>query len=485
MVDVYDHLAGSGPGQPVPDALVAHAARILGLESPVDSGPAEPEPTAKVIVTGPEGQAVLDIALGSPAGSLATRLGAAVGVRDVECLRLQGGSVLAPHDTLASHGVTDGTVIVVDDAVSAAITGIPAVSYDDPTTWAGPTDVVSRLRRRLATSSLRQRAIAAVVAAIALVLVTVAATAGGSAPVPRALPVVAQAQISSAVARDWLADTPYRHARAAGVPMGLGRSGAAFAGTLEPAGSTTIGALSSERFIVSPTTGSPYGLTVVLRGAQLAYVPTITGLPFASPAGAVVPETGRPERASSVAEAATWATAWATTTFGPGSTGAASVLGFALAGNVTVLSQWHPSAGAALVARVEIPLSNTAAGTPAANAVASATAVLTATQTTVSSDQAAVAAANSAAQAAVAAAPPGSPAPLTAAAAAAQTKAVAAQAKLTGDQATETADQTALSAAQQTESTEMAGVVSVYDVAFNATGTALAWSPPAYGTGGS
>jgi hypothetical protein len=236
-----------------------------------------------------------------------------------------------------------------------------------------------------------------------------------------------------------------------------------------------------------------------------------------------VPQTG-----AIVAPSATGpAQAWAQATFGPGATSPVTALGFGLAGSTKVLNQWDPKTGAAMVARIQVPLSTSAPGTASATARTKASDTVAADRKTVSadqraltntvatlvSDQDAVTKANSAAQTAVAAsnaaqakvAADNAANPVsaslaadtatatTAAAAviAAQKTATTAQATLTADQHTHTLAAAQLASDQKTEQADLAlaaqadnqhstTVESVYDVAFNAAGTPLAWAPADY-----
>jgi hypothetical protein len=334
---------------------------------------------------------------------------------------------------------------------------------------------------------------------------------------------LASNRLASRAVTAWLADKPFGGPRLTGVPANLGRSGGPVTATVEVAGSSISDGIVSQQFIVVPASGMPYGLSVVLYKGKVAYPVTLTGILFAESATGtgtpVVPQTG-----AIVAPSATGpAQAWARATFGPGATNPVTAIGFGLAGSAKVLNQWDPKIGAAMVARIQVPLSTGAPGTVSAVAQTKASdtvaadgetvsadqRALTRTAATLVSDEAAATKANTAAQAAVAAsnaaqakvaadsaaaslaADTATAASAAAAVTAAQTAATTAQAALTADQHAQSLAAAKLAADQKTERADVAlaaqaenqhsaTVESVYDVAFNAAGTPLAWVPADY-----
>jgi len=209
---------------------------------------------------------------------------------------------------------------------------------------------------------------------------------------------------------------------------------------------------------------------VVTYKGQLAYPVTVTPLPFASsvPPGTtpVVPQTGKIVASTATGQAQ----AWAAEVFGP-SGRPVDGLGYSLAGHVTVLNQWIPVAGAALVARVSVPLAGIPPGPPGSRAVAADQRVFTAEGDAFRSAHDDVTQPNNSAQAAMAAAN-----------------------ALTADQQAQDAAAAALSSARQPQATDTATlttttgvaaetVTSVYDVAFDAQGQPIAWAPADYQIG--
>jgi hypothetical protein len=527
-----DSLNREGPVPP--DDMMAAAARILGVadSAPTDDG--ERDATVLVTVAGPNGRKVVQVASNVPAGRLAQSLGEAVGVTVVARLSVRGGDVIHPAQTLNEVGVRAGSVILVDEPGAPGLVnnngaGGGSVRLESGTHqqyWTRPQATRGRGRSNFGRTRRERTVLAVAVAVLAVVafLLGGALTGGSNSPASNQL---ASNRLATRAVTAWLANKPFGGPRLTGVPANLGRSGGPVTATVEAAGSSTSDGIVSQQFIVVPATGMPYGLSVVLYKGKVAYPVTLTGVGFAESATgtgtSVVPQTG-----AIVAPAAIGpAQAWAQATFGPGATSPVTALGFGLAGSTKVLNQWDPKTGAAMVARIQVPLSSGAPGTASATARTKASDTVAADRKTVSadqralvntaatlvSDQDAVTKANSAAQTAVAAsnaaqakvtadnaASPVSASlaadtatATTAAAAvtAAQKTATTAQATLTADQHTHTKAAAHLAADQKTEQADLAlaaqadnqhstTVQSVYDVAFNAAGTPLAWAPADY-----
>lgn len=491
-------VGGSDNGTPVvaPD-LLAQAAQILGVDTSAGS-PSEHSNLLLVTVAGPDAHKVVRVPLDVPAGHLARTLGDAVGVTVVARLSVRGGKVIRPAQTLAEVGIRTGSVIVVDEPGSPGLSETARSVVTD-----GAQQYWSRSparRGRQETPPGRTGGQWALLGGSVVAMVVVVALAGAALFGGSSTTSAAPTAVSLRAADAWLAAKPFAGGRLGGVPADLGRSGAALNAVLEPAGSSSAAGITSQQFIVVPRAGTAFGLSVVTYRGKIAYPPTVTGLPFADGARTrTVPESGKIVRPS----AAKAAQAWAQSAFGPDATGAVAKLGFGLAGEVRVLNQWQPKSGPAFVARIQVPLSSTAAGTPAARAAGALSAIRHTVATerntlgpladAIVADQATLASADTTAQAAVAAAgaaKPPNPPPLAAAATAAQQAATnaqnaltkdqhaltAARAKLAGDQKTEATDAAALKAA----ATQPATVVSVYDVAFTSSGTALTWVPADY-----
>jgi len=480
----------------VPPDLLAQAAQILGVDTSRAS-PSEHSNLLLVTVAGSRAHKVARVPTDVPAGRLARTLGDAVGVTVVARLSVRNGDVIRPTQTLAEVGVRTGSVIVVDEpgAPGLAEPGRAVVPDANQQYWSS-----SPARGRQDASPGRTGRQWALLGVSIAALIVIVALIGGALFGGSSTTSAAPSAMSLRAANAWLAARPFVGPRLGGVPADLGRSGRALRAVLEPAGSSSAAGITSQEFIVVPDTGAPFGLSVVTYNAKIAYPLTVTGLPFAGGAAThTVPESGKIVRPSAI----TAAQAWAQNTFGPHATSAVAKLGFGLAGKVKVLNQWQPKGGPAFVARIQVPLSTTAAGTPAAKAATTLSGlrrVISAERATlkglgakVAADQATLNAANKAAQAALAAAgaakPPNSPR-LAGAATAAQQAATnarnaldtdrqslaAGHAKLAGDLKTEGIDAAGLKAATARSST----VVSVYDVAFNSAGKALTWVPADY-----
>jgi hypothetical protein len=317
-----------------------------------------------------------------------------------------------------------------------------------------------------------------------------------------------------AVAAAWADASPYSGPVVPGVPADLGRSGK-LTGVIEPVGFRIDGSTQSTWFVVVPSSGQAFGLTVQLVGGSLAGPPAISPLPFG--AGALPPSAG--DRVTTLPAPSKTITGWVTQTFGaPGALLASPGIG--VVGSPKVVAEWLPKAGGAVM-QVQVGLSSKAAGTPA---TAQAAAV-TAAKATVASDAAALAkdsaglaqataalaqanaslaqanASNASAQQALAAAnaaaaanPAAVPqvAPATAAAtataaaaaaamtgaAAAQSAATTAQAAVTADQAKQKTDLAALKAAKAKETSPFT-TVGRYDV-WVTNGHVTGWVPTGY-----
>jgi hypothetical protein len=316
------------------------------------------------------------------------------------------------------------------------------------------------------------------------------------------------------VAAAWADAARYSGPLLPGVPPGLGRSGK-LTGVVEPVGFNVAGSTQCAWFVVVPSSGQAFGLTVKLVGGSLAAPPAISPLPFG--AGALPPSSGLRVAASS-APSKTVAD-WATQTFGAHGALLASP-GIGLVGTPKVVAEWRPETGGSVM-QVQVKLSDKAAGTPAtalAAVVSAAKALVAADATALAKDSATLAQANAAlgqanavlgqanagnasaqqalaaANAAAAANPAAVPqvAPATAAAAAtaaavatattgaatAQSAATAAQAAVTADQAKQKTDQAALKAAQAKETSPFT-TVGWYDV-WVTNGHVTGWVPTGY-----
>lgn len=517
-----------------PDDMVAAAARILGVADAAPTDDGERDAMVLVTVAGPNSRKVVQVASNVPAGRLAQSLGDAVGVTVVARLSVRGGDVVHPAQTLGEVGVRAGSVILVDEpgapglvnhGVGGGAVSLESGSYQQY--WTRPQATRGRGRGHFGRTRRERTVLAAAVAVLAVVAFLLGGALTGGPRSPSSPPV--SNRLASRAVTAWLADKPFNGPRLTGVSANLGRSGGPVTATVEAAGSSSADGIVSQQFIVVPATGKPYGLSVVLYKGKVAYPVTLTGIQFAeSGAGAgagagapIVPQTG-----AIVAPSATGpAQAWAQATFGPGATSPVTALGFGLSGSTKVLNQWDPKTGAAMVARIQVPLSSGAPGTASATTrtkandtvttdrqtISADQTALTNTAATLASDQDAVTKANSAAQAAVAASnaaqaqvaadnatnpPSASLAPdnatvAAAAVTAAQKTATTAQATLSSDQHTQSLAAAQLAADEKTEQADVAlaaqadnqhsaTVESVYDVAFNAAGTPLAWAPADY-----
>jgi hypothetical protein len=516
-----------------PDDMMAAAARILGVADAAPTDDGERDTTVLVTVAGPNSRKVVQVASNVPAGRLAQSLGDAVGVTVVARLSVRGGVVIHPAQTLNEVGVRAGSVILVDEPGAPGLvnngTGVAPASSQPGYQhyWTRPQTTRGRGRSSVGRTRRERTVLTVTVAGLAVVafLLGGALTGGSNSPASNQL---ASNRLATRAVTAWLANKPFDGPRLIGVPANLGRSGGpAVTATVEAAGSSTSDGIVSQQFIVVPDSGTPYGLSVVLYKGKVAYPVTLTGILFAEsatgPGTPVVPQTG-----AIVAPSATGpAQAWARATFGPGATSPITALGFGLAGSAKVLNQWDPKTGAAMVARIQVPLSTGAPGTASAVARTKASDTVTADRETVSADQRAVTRtaatlvsdedavtkANGAAQAAVAAsntaqakvaadsaanpvsaslaADTATATTAAAAVTAEQTAATTAQATLTADQHAHALAAAKLVADQKTERADLAlaaraenqhpaTVESVYDVAFNAAGQPLAWAPADY-----
>lgn len=511
---------GTANGQLAPPSdLMARAAEILGVDDTTDTRPAPGSrpgsATVMVTVAGPDRRQVMQVPGDVPMGRLAATLGEAVGVAVVSRVSLRDGEAVLPGQTLANVGARAGSVIFVDApggarAVPAAPRGGNGAGYDDSGHyWSKGTRSRPGTTPALTSARTRNRWAALGVAVVALVAVSMllgAALFGASSPAASSAPKSDQL-LAGRAAQAWVDGATFSGPRLAGVPANLGRSGPTARGTVEAVGSSASGAITSQLFVVAPTTGPAYGLSVVTYNGRVAYPPTVSPLPFAVsiPAGGspVVPQTGTIVAPTAVRQAQAWAAA----AFGS-PTNPADRLGYGINGPVKVLAQWIPKTGAALVTRVQVPLTGIVAGTAQTAALTAAQSTLTgdtgsvaAARTTVARiaatvahDQAEVARTAASAQGAVAAAAaanPPNPPQLATAVTAAQQAATDAQNSLSADQQTQAGDQAALAAAIQAQTSAAAAektaaaaaltsVVSVYDVAYNTAGQAIAWSPADY-----
>jgi hypothetical protein len=499
------NLNGTTNGQLAPPAdLMARAAEILGVDDTPGTLPA-PGTTVMVTVAGPDRRQVMQVPTDVAMGRLAATLGEAVGVTVVSRV----------CQTLADVGARAGSIIFLNAAggarsIPTAPRGGNGAGHDDSDHYqrkgtrlqprTTPAVTPARTRTRWAGLSL------ALAALVAVSMLLGAALFGGASPTATSVPKSDQL-LAARAAQAWVDGVTFSGPRLAGVPADLGRSGPTARGTVEAVGSSTSGAITSQLFVVAPTTGPVYGLSVVTYHGKVAYPPTVSPLPFAMSMVAgrppVVPQTGTIVAPTAVGQAQTWAAA----VFGS-PTAPTGRLGYGVAGPVKILAQWVPKTGAALVTRVQVPLAGVLTGTAQAAALTAAQSTLTADTISVAAARTAVAAivatvahdqdqvtrTVAAAQVAVAAAatanPPNLP-PLAAAVTAAQQAATDAQTSLSADQQTQTGDQSALAAAIQTQHSAAAAektaatvaltsVVSVYDVAYDTAGQAIAWSPADY-----
>lgn len=500
---------GSANGQLAPPAdLMARAAEILGVDDTTNTRPAvgSGSGSAMVMVTvaGPERRQVMQLPVDVPMGNLAATLGEAVGVTVVSRVSLRDGETVLPSQTLSDVGVRAGTVIFVDSPGGArSIRPGPLRgngAHHDSHPRPQPGTISARTPARWATLGV------AVAALVAVSMLLGAALFGGSSPAATSVPKSDQL-LGASAAQAWVDGATFTGPRLAGVAANLGRSGPTARGSVEAVGSSVSGAITSQLFVVAPVSGPVYGLSVVTYNGRVAYPPTVSPLPFAVSIAAggspVVPQTGAIVAPTAVRQAQAWAAA----AFGS-PTNPVGRLGYGLAGPVKVLAQWTPKTGAALVTRVQAPLTGIVAGTAQTAAltaaqstltddtgsVAAARATVAEIAATVAHDQAEVARTAAAAQAAVAAAAaanPPNPPPLAAAVTASQQAATDAQNRLDADQQTQAGDQSALAAAihaqtaaaaaEKTAATAaLTSVVSVYDVAYDTAGRAIAWSPADY-----
>lgn len=501
-------VTGGHPGGPDTD-LLARAAEVLGVTAPAESA-AEADPSELMVtVVGPENRTVRRVPADVPVGQLASLLGAAVGVKVVSSISLRDGRNLSPSVTLAEAGVRNASVILVDAPEASAR---PA----GPPRWAGngirgegragrqPAATTPGRTRAGRGSPTRWLTLGAGLVAIVVISAFVGATVFGTGSTAGTAPGGAK-RLAAWAADAWMTGKTFAGPRLAGVPADLGRSGPAVGGSLEEVGSSTNGEITDVLFIASPPEGQPFGLGIVVYQDKIAYPPSVTGLPFATPAhpGAV---TAVPEGGKIVAPAATAeALSWAKVTFPAGSSSP-----YALAGKAKVLNQWRPAGGpAALVTRVQVRLRGAPAGSAALTGVAEARSALrTATgkitsaakalddaNSTLAADQAALSQANTASAAAQAAATAGkNTPPLAAAVTAAQADVTKAAQAVSADQATQASDRSGLAAARSAEASARAAVAhaeaalpqvtSVYDVAYDHAGHPLAWVPADYQIGG-
>lgn len=499
----FDRHAGA------PDAdLLARAAEVLGVTASV-------EPTAQsgpfqlmVTVVGPERRSVRHVPADVPVGQIASLLGAAVGVEVVSSVSLRDGRGLSPSVTLAEAGVRNASVILVDAPeaprraagspswVGQGFPGNPRGGHRSP-------PATNRHTRPGPGSPARWLTLGAGLVAIVVISAFVGAAVFGTNSTASTAPDGAK-RLAARAAAAWMAGKAFGGPRLAGVPADLGRVGPAVGGSLEEVGSSTKGQITDVLFIASPPTGRPFGLGVVIYQGKVAYPPSVTPVPFATPvrsgAAPAVPEGGK-----IVPPTATQASSWATATFT-----ARSSSPYALAGKIKVLNQWRPTAGpAALVTRVQVPLRGAPTGSAALTAVAEARSALRAATGKVSGtaralddanskltgDQSALTQANTALAAAQTAAAAGknSP-PLAAAVTAAQANVTKAAQAVGADQAAQASDRAALAAARSAEASARRGlstaeaalprVTSVYDVAYDHAGHPLAWVPADYQIGG-
>lgn len=499
---------GGQPGGPDRE-LLARAAEVLGVETPTGTAGQQPPAALMVTVVGPDRRAVLRVPAEVPVGALAGQLGAAVGVKVVSSVSLRDGRAVSPAVTLTEAGVRNASVVLVNaPAASGAAGGEPVWQpggdpLEAPTRHQLRAPVAGRVAPAPGFKARWASLAAGTVAVMVISAFAGAAVFAGSSPSGAAPAGVNR--LAERAAGAWMAGTGFDGARLAGVPADLGRSGPAVGGRLEEVGSSTSEQITDVLFIASPPVGEAFGLSVVVYAGKVAYPPSVTPLPFATlliPGRvAVVPETGR--IVAPTAAAAAQAQSWAAATF------TATGFSYFLAGKVRVLDQWDPKTGAAMVARVQVPLRGAPAGSPeltrladaktalasAAAKVSSAAKTLDAATTTVSAERATVEQANADLTAGQAAADGGNNTPpLAAAVTAAQTTLASAQQALAGDQAAQSSDRAAVAAAQAAEAsararlsvveTALPRVVSVYDVAYDHSGRPIVWAPADYQIGG-
>lgn len=466
----------SDNGRPVPPpSLLAQAAAILGVDD--GSGPAGPPPPAGVMVTvaGPDQRKVMQVPLGVPAGELAARLGAAVGVTVISRVSVAGGPPVPPGETFAEAGVRAGSVIHIDAPNSRRLTVAPAAAGPPLPHPSRPAFAPHMTPRRRST---RQwvGATAGVLALIAASMAIGAAAFGGDGSSATTTGPDSARALAAKAATAWVSGARFDGARAPAVPAGLGRSGPANGGTVQAIGSSASAGITDVLFIITPPGGAaPYGLSVVIYRRAVAYPPTLAPLPFATsiPSGgaAFVPQTGKIVPPSAGKMAGRWASSVLGSPANPG-----ALPGYGTAGPPKVLDEWQPAAGADRVARIQVPLAGPSArDLTVSRALATRdTAAVTAAQNAAASETAAV----TAAQAAAAKAAPAGPA-----AAAAANKQLAASRRALDDA------QNALAAAQQIAAQDTARtmtqppgstITAVYDVAFNPQGEPTAWAPADY-----
>lgn len=497
---------GGRCGGPDPE-LLARAAEVLGVETAGDATSQQPLAALMVTVVGPDRRAVRRVPADVPVGALAGGLGAAVGVKVVSSVSLRDGRVLSPAVTLAEAGVRNASVILVDTpGVSRAAGGDapkPLGGFPEGGQRGGPT-LPATGARPVRGSPARWATLAAATVAVVVISAFVGAAVFGGASASAVTPPGAK-RLAARAAGAWMAGATFDGPRLAGVPADLGRTGPGLGGRLEEVGFSSAESITDVLFIASPAEGQAFGLSVVVYAGKIAYPPSVTPLPFATslrPGRApLVPEGGRIVAPTAATQAQ--AQSWAAATF------TAAGFSYSLAGKVRVLNQWDPKTGAAMVARVQVPLRGAPAGSPELTRVVIAKAGLTAADdkvtaagktldqstTKVADDQGALGQANAALASAQAAAAAGkNTPPLAAAVTAAQTTFTNAQHTLAVDQAAQSTAQTALAAAKAAETSDRAGlagaeaalprVMSVYDVAYDRAGRPIAWAPADYQIGG-
>jgi hypothetical protein len=509
--------------EPLAD-LMAQAAEILGVSTGKDRGNAVTPAMVMVNLAGPQHHKIMRIRSDVPVGRLAADIGQAVGVTVVARLSVRNGETISPAETLADAGVRAGSMLLVDSPDASGIApGTPIPLGDSRSYWEGqPAQHHTPNRDRPPTRRPRPAMFGVIGAGIAAVSMLIGATVFGGGNSARAATSRSTLAVGYQAANAWVNGTSFNARRLGDVPANLGRSGPAPKGTVEAVSASTSNDITNQLFIVTPATGSAFGLSVVIFKDQLAYPPTVTPLPFAAtiPAGQTpsVPQTGKIVANT----AAQPANAWAAATFSPSSPTGQS-LGFVVDGKAEVVAQWDPARGAAFVARVEVPMSGVLPGSADAGAikqagaaVTSAASDVTADQRTLTKDRAAVssdiqavsrankavlsddAAAQQAASASATANPALAAAAITAqqTAVTAQRTATAARNMLSADQHTVAKDSTQLSAAKKAGSAAIAAlitakkvgltkVIGVYDVAFNRANQPTAWAPADYLIGAS
>ena len=464
----------------LPAEMVARAAAILGvggdgIDEERNSHERGPH-LVTVRVAGPRGERVLRVPLGVPVGELGEAIGDAVGAGGAASVSLRGQVVL-PHQTLAEAGAGAGSTLTVGD--------LPWSQASEPV----PVCVgrgVRGGRRPVGHASL------ALFGTLSSVLAVGAFFAGGAAlGGAKGAPVALAAKLARAAAQAWVSGKPFSGRAGGDVGADLGHRGPPLGGALEPAGWWSTPGLLSEQFVVGGPDGA-YGLSVVVYKGYVVFPPTPSPLPFVEPPGAHVAETGITVRTG----LGRYAEDWAKATFGP--TGALRPAGLGLAGNVQILDEWQPRSGAALVARVQVPLSTAdgfAAYTAHSQLESSQDAVLACRQGVVGAAarlklaeegaRAANAGAERALQA-VNAGVPLSPSALATQGAATNADEAVTKAKVVfraaeGDLGTaERREATAELELQKAQSKPIS-VSGVYDVAFDRQDKAVAWAPGEYG----